>query len=300
MYKIILNPFAGKGKAFRSIRTIEKYFQKFQIEYDMQITDSPKQATEIALQGANQGIENIIAAGGDGTINEVLNGIMKSENPEKINLGIIAIGGGNDFVKNLDYPQKIEKQIKILKNCDTKKVDIGKIENHYFINTLGLGFDAQVATTYSKSNLLNGFIGYLIAVLLTLIRCRSYLVKIFANDKTITKNALFITVGNGKCCGGKFHLTPNAKIDDGLFDFCIIDKISRRKIVKLLPKTIKGEHTNFPVVTMLKGKEINIKSNEDLPVYMDGEIPELKNRKNIDIKILSKKISLISKKIVTI
>ncbi|MBC8525980.1 MAG: diacylglycerol kinase family lipid kinase [Candidatus Cloacimonetes bacterium] len=293
LYKIILNPFAGKGKAFRSIRTIEKYFQKFQIEYDMQITDSPKQATEIALESANKGFEYIVAAGGDGTINEVLNGIMKSEYPEKINLGIIAVGAGNDFVKNLSYPRSIDNQIKILRRKTTKKIDIGKIEDLYFINTLGLGFDAQVTKTYYKSKLLNGFIGYLIAVLLTLIKCRTYLVEISVDDKTIIKNTLFITVGNGKCCGGKFHLTPDAKIDDGVFDLCIIDKLTRREIIKFLPKVIKGKHTNLPMVKMLQGNEIIVKSEIDLPVYLDGEIPDLKDKKNIDIKIIPKKLNLI-------
>jgi len=293
MYKIILNPFAGKGKAFRSIRKIEKFFNKHQMQFEMTITDSPKQAINIALESANKGFEYIVAAGGDGTINEVLNGIMKSNNPEEIKLGIIPVGGGNDFIKNIDYPKKIEKQVKLLRRRITKKVDIGQVEDYCFINTLGIGFDAQVAITYSKSKTFDGSAGYMKAIMKTLIKCKSYPVEIQINDISIKGDKLFVSVGNGKCCGGKFLLTPDAKIDDGVFDFCIIDKLTRREIIKFLPKVIKGKHINLPMVTMLKGKEIIVKSDEDLPLYLDGEIPNLTDRKNIDIKIIPKMINLI-------
>lgn len=293
MYKIILNPFAGKGKAFRSIRKIEKYLQKHYMEYDMVITDSPKQAINFAFESANQGIEYIIVAGGDGTINEVLNGIMMSDNPEKVKLGIIPIGGGNDFIKNIYYPKKLEKQIKLLRRRNTQKIDIGHVEDYYFINTLGIGFDAQVAITYSKSKTLDGSGGYMKAVMKTLIKCKSYPVEIQVNDISIKGDKLFVSVGNGKCCGGKFHLTPDAKIDDGVFDFCIIDKLTRREIIKFLPKVIKGKHVNLPMVKMMQSNEIIVKSEIDLPVYLDGEIPDLKDRKNINIKILPNKLNLI-------
>ncbi len=295
MYKIILNPFAGKGRAFKSIRKIEKYLHKYFMEYDMTITDSPKQAINFALESVNQGIEYIIAAGGDGTINEVLNGIMKSNNPDKVKLGIIPVGGGNDFIKNIDYPKKLEKQIKLLRRRITQEIDIGQVEDYYFINTLGIGFDAQVTITFSKSKTLDGSAGYMKAVMKTLMKCKIYPVEIQMNDITITGDKLFVSVGNGKCCGGKFHLTPDAKIDDGVFDFCIVDKLTRREIIKFLPKTVKGKHINLPPVTMLQGKEIKVKSETDLPVYFDGEIPDLKDKKNIDIKILPKRVNLIVK-----
>ena len=101
MYKIILNPFAGKGKAFKHVRTIEDLFTKFDMPYEMVLTDCSRQATEFAHEAVVKGITDIIAAGGDGTINEVVNGIMRSGYPQNVNLGIIPIGGGNDFAKNL-------------------------------------------------------------------------------------------------------------------------------------------------------------------------------------------------------
>jgi len=103
MYKIILNPFAAKGKAFKSARTIEHYFKKFNMPYEMVLTNCSRQAIDFAHEAVIQGVENIIAAGGDGTINEVVNGVMKSGYPENINLGIIPIGGGNDFLRILIF-----------------------------------------------------------------------------------------------------------------------------------------------------------------------------------------------------
>ncbi|HHE36986.1 MAG TPA: hypothetical protein ENL20_00220, partial [Candidatus Cloacimonetes bacterium] len=102
------------------------------------------------------------------------------------------------------------------------------------------------------------------------------------------------TVGNGICCGGRFHLTPDAKIDDEEFDFCIIDKLSRRKIFKLIPKAVKGTHTELPVAHLYKGREILIKAHRDLPLYLDGEIPFIKDKKNIHVKILPHRIRLIT------
>lgn len=293
MYKIILNPFAGKGKAFKSARTIENHFKKFNLPYEMVLTNCSRQAIDFAHEAVVQGVENIIAAGGDGTINEVVNGIMKSGYPENVNLGIIPIGGGNDFAKNLDLPHKLHDIIEVIKNHHVKCVDIGVVEDYYFINTLGVGFDAQVAISYIKNKWLNGFPGYMYAVMKALIRKDSYYVTVTINGETFTQDALFVTVGNGICCGGRFYLTPDAKLDDEEFDFCIIDKLSRRKILKFIPKAVKGTHTELPAAHMYKGKEILIEAQRDLPLYLDGEIPIIKNKKNISVKILPHTIQLI-------
>lgn len=296
MYKIILNPFAGKGKAFRCVRTIEHYFIKFNMPYEMVLTDCSRQAIDFAHEAVIQGVENIIAAGGDGTINEVINGIMKSGYPENVNVGIIPVGGGNDFAKNFDLPHKLRGIIEIIKEHHVSNVDIGQVENYYFINTLGVGFDAQVAISYTRNKWLNGVPGYMYAVMKALIKKDSYYVTLTINGETFKQDALFVSVGNGVCCGGKFYLTPNAKIDDEEFDFCIIDKLSRRKILKFIPKAVKGLHTELPAAHMYKGQQILIQAQRDLPLYMDGEIPELQDKRNILIKLLPHRIRLITPK----
>lgn len=293
MYKIILNPFAGKGKAFKQVRKIEELFLRNNMPYELVLTDCSRQAIDFAHEAVVRGYEYIIAAGGDGTINEIVNGIMRSGYPQNVKLGIIPIGGGNDFAKNIPYSKKLKVDIQIIRDGQTRLVDIGKVENYYFMNTLGVGFDAQVAISYTKNKWLNGFPGYLYAVLKAMIRKKSYNVILHINGDTFEQNALLVSVGNGICCGGQFYLTPDASIDDGEFDFCVVDKLSRREIIKFIPKGIKGTHTTLDEVHMYKGKEITITSENDLPLYLDGELPDLADRKQIHVEILPRTIQLI-------
>ncbi|HEX37709.1 MAG TPA: diacylglycerol kinase family lipid kinase [Candidatus Cloacimonetes bacterium] len=293
MYKIILNPFAGKGKAFKQVRKIEELFLNNNMPYELVLTDCSRQAIDFAHEAVVRGYEYIIAAGGDGTINEVVNGIMRSGYPENVKLGIIPIGGGNDFSKNIPYSKKLKENIQVIQKGHTRLVDIGQVENYYFINTLGVGFDAQVAISYTKNKWLNGFPGYLYAVLKALVHKKSYNVKLSINGDTFEQNALLISVGNGICCGGQFYLTPNACIDDGEFDFCVVDKLSRREIIKFIPRGIKGTHTSLPVVHIYRGKMITITSDNELPLYLDGEIPILADSLHIHVELLTKTIQLI-------
>lgn len=293
MYKIILNPFAGKGKAFKQVRKIEELFLSFAMPYELVLTNCSRQAIDFAHEAVVRGYDYIIAAGGDGTINEVVNGIMRSGYPQNVKLGVIPIGGGNDFAKNMPYPRKLKENVQIIQQDHIHIVDIGQVEHYYFINTLGVGFDAQVAISYTKNKWLNGFPGYLYAVLKALLRKKSYNVTLCVNGDTFEQNALLISVGNGICCGGQFYLTPDASIDDGEFDFCVVDKLSRREIIKFIPKAIKGTHTTLSEAHMYRGKEITITSESELPLYLDGELPHLADRQHIHIEILPKTIQLL-------
>lgn len=293
MFKVIFNPFAGKGQAFKSIREVEQLFHDYQLDYELLITDSPRQAIQYAQMAVNSGYKNIIAAGGDGTINEVVNGIMQSEKPNEVKLGFLALGGGNDFVKNFHYPKLLKDQVRKLKNPVLKKVDIGTMGRHYFINTLGIGFDAQVARSYANNLILNGSAGYYKAVIKELVRLQPYHVNIKFDDKTISGKKLLISIANGKWCGGKFQLTPNAKIDDGSFDVCIIDYLNRFRIMQLLPKASDGSHIEHPKVHIYRTSSITISSEQPLPVYFDGELPQLENSRKLEINLLPSKINLI-------
>ncbi len=293
MFKIILNPFAGKGKGFKSIREVEDLFKEYDLKYDLIITDSPKQAIHYAKDAADSGYESIVAAGGDGTINEVVNGIMRSEKSDKVKLGIIALGGGNDFVRNFHYPKLLKNQIQNFLQAKICRVDVGRIEDYYFINTLGVGFDAQVARSYANNLVLNGSAGYYKAVVKELVRLKPYKVEIKFDDKTISGKKLLISVGNGKWCGGKFQLTPKAEIDDGVFDVCVIDYLNRFRIMQLLPTASDGSHVEHPKVHICRTRSITISSEQSLPIYFDGELPQLKNEKNINIKLEPSQINLI-------
>ncbi|MBC8384769.1 MAG: diacylglycerol kinase family lipid kinase [Candidatus Cloacimonetes bacterium] len=259
----------------------------------MEARKAPNHATSLTEKAICRGYRNIVAVGGDGTVNEIINGIMNSGNPEKIHFGVIPEGGGNDFAHNFELPSKIGKAIKKLKREKTLKIDVGKIENFYFINSIGIGFDAEVSINSRKIRFLNGLPRYLLAVLLSLIKLKTYEIEIKIDDKTLSSSYLMITIGNGKYCGSGFQITPNAKPADGVFDICLIDAINRRRLLKLLPAAIKGKHLGQPEVMIKRSNSVEIKADAELPVYFDGEIPELKNPKILKIQLLSKKINLI-------
>ena len=153
--------------------------------------------------------------------------------------------------------------------------------------------DAKVAEYASKAKILNGLPRYIFAVLKALTKMRTYQMEVSINEMKITSDFTMVSIGNGKYCGGGFMLTPNAAADDGLFDICLIDKVNRKRILKLLPSALKGKHINEPEVTIKRSCKIRIQTNEKIPIYFDGEIPTLKNPNDFTIELLPKRINLI-------
>jgi len=289
----IINATAGRGKTGKKISRLIQILNKQNFNYKLELTKGCKHATELTTTAIQNGFRNIIAVGGDGTVNEVVNGIMSSGNPGKINFGVIPAGGGNDFAHQFELPSKVGKAVKKLKKGIIKKIDVGKIEDKFFINSFGIGFDALVAVNGYKIKYLNGLPRYILAVILSLIKLKPYHLEIKINGKTIESEYLMVTVGNGKYCGSGFQITPQAKANDGVFDICLIEKVNRRRLLKLLPSAIKGKHLGQPEVSIKKSSLIEIKTSEEIPVYFDGEIPELENQKNFRIELLPKKINLV-------
>ncbi len=289
----IVNSTAGRGKTGKKISKLVTSLNKHKFDYEIELTKAPKHATQLALDAIKKGFHNIISVGGDGTLNEVVNGVMLSGKSEEVNIGIIPEGGGNDFAKNFNLSQNVGKAIKLLLAYNTKKIDVGKIEDNYFINALGIGFDAKVAVVSKGIKYLNGLPRYLVAVLKSLVTYRGFKAEIMLDDKTYIDPFLLMSVGNGKTTGGGFYLTPEAKVDDGLFNTCFIENITKMKILKLLPSAIKGKHLREPEVFMKQTKSIEIKTKNPLPIYYDGELPKLKNPLHFTIELLPKKLNLI-------
>ncbi|MCD4795977.1 MAG: diacylglycerol kinase family lipid kinase [Candidatus Cloacimonetes bacterium] len=289
----IVNAIAGIGKTGRLLSRFITILNDHKLDFDIEITKAPKHATKLALDAVNNGYTRIAAVGGDGTVNEVVNGIMLSQRSDEVTFGIIPEGGGNDFARNFDIPNFVGKAVSTLEKHNTTKVDVCKIEDYYFINSLGIGFDARVAEYACKAKYLNGLPRYLFAVLKALVKLKPYKMKISLDNKNIESSFLMITIGNGRYCGGGFKLTPNSIANDGKFDICLIDAITRRRLLRVLPKAIKGTHIELPEVKIERSDSIEIKTDQEIPVYFDGELPVLKNPKNFRIELLPKKINLI-------
>lgn len=273
MYKhiFIINPEAGKKKALDLSDYIYENFEEALIVE----TEYPGHASEIAKEYA--GPNNILySVGGDGTLNEVINGVMESEYSEVTTVADVPCGSGNDFIKcftNIKDPVTLLEHYKRLR---MKTVDVGVINGRSFVNISSVGFDAEIvlgAKKFKRLPLISAEFAYIISVFATLIKLKDYKIKLSIDgEKPRDISVLFVTMANGNYYGGGMKAAPNAIINDGLFNFCLVDKITRREVPFLLPKFIKGKHEHLKPVHIIQGKKLIITSDQPLPINMDGEI----------------------------
>lgn len=277
----IINPTAGKGRGNKTIQKVRYYCDKNKINYKVSITKYHKHATEIA-KNENSNFTHIIAVGGDGTANEVLNGIDFNR---KIIFAALQVGTGNDLIKNYNFPKQINDALSVIHNetkQEIKKIDIGKVtfknansnklKEHLFINNLGIGFDAYVGYLNMHDKLLKGISSYVLAVFKALIKYKMLECDILFNDKIFSGKKLMITIGNGISSGGGFYLTPNAIIDDELLDISIFEKLSRFKLLKVLPKALLNKLETVSEAKMYNSKRVEIKLKEPYFMHCDGEV----------------------------
>jgi len=286
-YAIILNPQAGRGKAAKQGQELLKIFKTEIGPYDLFQTEYPNHAKEIAA-GLKNDYSVIIAAGGDGTVHETVNGMLGG----KAALGTIPLGSGNDFIKMLNLPKTLPEIIGVIRQNKRKKIDIGKVGESYFPNGLGIGFDALVTKESKEVKWLRGFLIYLYAVLKTVFSYQNELITLSANGKIEQREIFLIAVGNGVAEGGGFYLTPAAEFDDGLLDVCIIRGLSRREIFRYLPKALNGRHVHLEQVEMLRTNQLQILCEKGIAAHADGEMLGL-DLKRLDISLLPQALEVI-------
>ena len=288
--KLIVNPAAGRKKAKKAIPAIRQILTEKNINFDIDITSQPGEATYLSQKASKNNFRVIVAVGGDGTIHEVVNGMIEAG----CTLGVIPLGLGNDFAKGIGIPFGLQEACLAISEGTTRIIDIGKINNRYFVNGLGIGFDALVALESQriKKFSLTRWI-YLCAALKALLTYHAPSVKINLADIILDKKILLVAVGNGKSSGGGFLLTPEAEFDDGLIDVCIIDEVAKTKLLMHLPKAYRGTHVKLPYVSTFKTNRLAINSSSLLLAHTDGEI--LKDY-FYQIEILPKRLKVITPK----
>lgn len=270
--KFIINPEACRGKAKNKIDQIERLIKKSDFDYSIEFTKRPKHATDLAKKAADNGFETVVAVGGDGTTHEVVNGIVGSN----ISLGIIPIGAGNDFSNCLGIPKKdIKRSIEIIRTGKKKKIDLGKLDDEYFMGFAGTGFDTMIVDlSFKKRNLLKllGSFFYIYGFYNILIRFKPIPLKIITKDSVIEKKVVTIIVGNSWLGGGGMKLVPDAKLDDGLFDVCIVEEIPKFELFIVFPRVFSGTHITHPSVNIIRTNFLRIESDRKMIVQADGEI----------------------------
>lgn len=269
---------------------------KHAIAFEKYLTEGPRHATEI-VRSLNGAAHTVIAVGGDGTVNEVINGI----DFQKSTFGVIPTGTGDDFARILGI-KTLDHAVNALTKRNTKIIDYAQVDftdergesfSHHFVNTIGIGFDAVVAHRVIQSGGGNGIIPYLIAVFQTLSKYSAVPARIRFKEKEISQKIFLATIGNGTTSGGGFILSPHAILDDGLLDLCLVRDIKKRRVFMVLPKTFKGNHLNEPEVLYAQSNRFEIELDQPLPIHTDGEVITTQARKII-VNIHHRKLNVIT------
>jgi len=288
-FLLIFNPAANMERAAKMIPQVEEFFNKWKVNYNLAVTKRPREAESLAREQADN-YDVVVALGGDGTINEVVNGCFG----KKTTLGIVPLGAGNDFAKALGLKKKLRENLEIILMGREKKVDIGQVNQRYFVNVLGIGFDALVAQEmFDRPRFLKGLPVYFYSLLKAMKKYRFVKMNIKFDDKPKKdKELLILAVANGKFFGGGFKISPQASIKDGTFDICLVEKMSRFYLIKNILKLIRGTHDQLPEVKLYKSKQIVIESENELPIEYDGEI--LKKQKKLEIKVIPQALKVMT------
>ncbi len=273
---IIYNPQAGGGRAAGLLNSIQQYLKHSQALATILLTEHSGHAIHLAQNTDLTDYDGLIASGGDGTLFEVLNGYMLNQSQNRPPLGLIPNGTGNAFMKDLGLKQHDwRKAIDIILQKQKKPLDIGKLQcqgmTHYFINIVGMGFVSNVAQAAIPLKWM-GTAAYTAATLQKLIMLKAQSLTLEIDGKTIKRQGVFVEVANSRYTGTNFLMAPKAKLDDGLLDVVILNKISRLKLLRLFTSIYDGSHIDYPEIEYLQAKSIKVTEAQPTQLIPDGEV----------------------------
>jgi len=279
--RLIINPVAGAGRTAKKWPQVMSLLQSARLRFEHDLTEAPGHARELAKSAAKKGYELVVSVGGDGTINEVVNGLYDAGNISDVMLGIIGTGTGSDYIRTIGIPRAYQEACLCLKSPRKFAVDIGVVEycsgnqmvKRLFVNFAGLGFDAEIVkATTQKYKTLNSTASYLTGLFTALLFYRNKQVTITLDGEPTEKKVCAVLVNNGKYGGGGMFAAPDADLTDGLLDVLIIGDLSKPDLLWSLPRVYRGTHLTHPKVTMKRAREIEIHSAETMFLQADGEL----------------------------
>jgi diacylglycerol kinase (ATP) len=280
-YKVIVNPTSGRGEGGTDIPRAKEFLSSLGISFDMVQTERPMHAVSLARTAVREGCDIVVAMGGDGTANEVLNGLMQAQEAGEGSaaLGVITVGRGNDFGYGIGVPHGLEPSCRVLVRGKRRRIDVGKVtgglfpQGRFFGNGIGVGFDAVVGFEAVKITWLSGFPSYLVAVLKTIfLYFNAPLLRIDYDGGILEQPALMVSIMNGRRMGGAFQMAPQSKNDDGRFTVCLAGQVSRLGIFLLVPRFIQGTQAGHPKVRFFDTARMNIRALKgSLAAHADGE-----------------------------
>ncbi|HMA30152.1 MAG TPA: diacylglycerol kinase family protein [Thermoanaerobaculia bacterium] len=269
----LFNPAAGKGRTMRDRERIRSSLAAAGLEGDFLETERPGHAADLAEEAGNPGVDVVVAIGGDGTVNETVNGLMRLPAAKRPALGLLPDGTGNDYGFALGLrPGDLADASRVLARGKMHVFDVGEVNGRFFANSVGLGFDGAVAEAASKVRYLKGFPAYLWSVFKVLKGWTNFELTLTADGRVLEGLAFLAAVANGPRSGGGFLLAPAARPDDGLFDVCRLGNLGRLEALRHLPKALDGSHVGLPWVTIVRAREVVLASDRPLTAHVDGNL----------------------------
>ncbi len=272
---LVYNPMAAHRRARKLLPEVEAEFNRYGLAFDLALTDYPEHAVQIVRTADLARYEGIVAAGGDGTLFEVINGYFQNPADAKPPLGVLPIGTGNAFARDLGLDATRWKEaVGVIAGARKRRVDVGRFRTHgrqyYYLNIIGLGFVADVTKTAGKLKIL-GNIAYTLGVLFHVVRLNPFPIVLEMEDRTIERENLFVEVSNTRYTSN-FLIAPQARIDDGLLDVILVNRLSRFRLLKAFPKVFSGEHIHMDEVDVFQVRQVIIRTPEPRVLSPDGEL----------------------------
>ena len=299
---LIVNPNSRKGKGRKRAGEIHDVFESHSIDIDVAYTEGPGHAETLAYEGAENGYTTIISAGGDGSMNEVLNGIMRSSRRDEVKLGIIPLGRGNDYAFSLGLPCDVREATEVIINGFTRRVDCGETKDrkagktYYYLNGNGFGFEPMVNHRAMQYRHLNGMPSYVVAFMGIMMKPpRPYDVTITTELETVKVQSQQISICLGRRMGSAFMLAPTAVIDDGYFDLMYTKHpLTRFSLLGCVLQFLRGVHVdNHRTFHCARVKHVEIESERsEMTSHIDGEMIAVHNGMSYAVDILEKAVEI--------
>ncbi|HLS89395.1 MAG: diacylglycerol kinase family lipid kinase [Limnochordales bacterium] len=265
----IVNPVAGSGRVRRTWPALAAHLRTRQVEWDVLETEGPGHAIELAREAATAGYTAVVAVGGDGTLNEVVNGVGTDGVP----VGFIPLGTGVDFPRTAGLPRSPLEALEVVLAGRVTRIDVGVVNDRLFCNVAGTGFDAQVAARVNETGSKRGGpIPYIKAVFQTLFTYENAPFRIVVDGVPQHVKSLLMAVGNGRFYAGGMMICPRADLRDGQLDVCIAGDLSKLGTLLTLPRVFSGAHLGHPKITYRRAREVVVEGPSHLRIQADGEL----------------------------
>lgn len=269
---MIVNPVSGGRRGLRVLHQALPAFHDAGIEPEVIVTRAGHEPRQLARKAATEGREIVVAVGGDGLTAAVAEGLVGTDAV----LAVLPAGSSNDYARSLEMPRRdVRAAVAAIARADTRRVDVISVRTgdgeRIFLNVVGTGFDAAVAATAEQIPVMRGTGRYVLAIMRELRRFSAASFEMVIDGESHRQRAMMIALANGHSYGGGMRIAPQAKLDSGWLEICIVGEVSKRQFIRTFPRVFSGTHVDHPAVTMLRGRSIAISADRPLDLMGDGE-----------------------------